>query len=211
MRPYRVQPRLTDSELCSIVEFYHAHFPTWKVIEKDTLVRESAPIVQGIAFERLSGGEYRPTGHIRVLVAPEDHWSLELSQRLNKHSSISRRQDRDYRPQVLASIRAEFIPCVDRPLNAEEVLKHYESEAYPSSPEAYSLAALNAYLGHEKLALYWCSHFSELVEASTDPWQECDLQRRDFLDQLVTWIKAGTAKAELERVLQLERNKWGLA
>jgi hypothetical protein len=212
MKPYRVQPRLTVTELRSIVEFYHAHFPAWKVIQEDTLTRENGPVVQGIAFERLSGGEYRPTGHIRVLVAPEDHWALELSQRLSKHSRVSRRQDREYRPNVLAAIRAEFKPCVDRPLIAEDVLKLYEREANPpASTDAYSLAPLNAYLGYESRALYWCSRFPKLIEETADPWQECDFKRRAFLDQLEGWIEAGTAKEELEKVLQEERRKWGLA
>lgn len=212
MRPYKAKPRLTISELRSIVEFYHAHFPTWKLIQKGTLVREDGPVAQGIVFERLSAGDYRPTGHVHVLVAPADYWFLELSQNLKKHSSVSRRQDREYRPRVLEAFRSEFVPKVDRPLVAEEVLKLYEREANPpASPDAYSLAPLNAYLGHEERALYWCSRFPELVAESSNPWEECDLKRKEFLDRLTSWIKAGVAKQELQKVLEEERRKWGLA
>lgn len=202
--------RLTVTELKAIVEFYHEYFPAWKVIEKGTLVREDGPVAQAITFERLSGGEYRPTGHIRVLVVPEDVWGFELPQRISKNHAINRRQDREYRRRVLERIRAEFVPSVDQPLVAEDVLKLYEEQAYPSSPEAYSLAALNAYLGHDDRALYWCSRFSELVNQSANPWQDFDLKRKAFLDQLESWIKGGTTKEELEKVLQEERRKWGL-
>jgi hypothetical protein len=210
MSPYRNQPRLTIQELGSIIEFYQAHFPSWNVIQKDILVREDGPVAQGIAFERLSGGEYRPTGHIHVLVAPADHWFLELSQRLSKNRHINRRQHPEFRDRVVEAIRAEFVPSVDRPLVAEEVLKLYEEKAYPSDPEAYSLAALNACLGHDDRARYWCSRFTDLVNAIGRPWQDFDYKRRAFLDQLEKWIQAGDAKQQLERVLQEERRKWGL-
>lgn len=203
--------RLTHTELRSILEFYHAQFPSWNVIQKGTLVREDGPVVQGITIERLSGGVYRPTGHIRVLVAPEDHWGFELPQRLTKNGQLNRRQDREFRDRMVKAIRAEFIPSVDRPLVAEDVLRLYEEKAYPSSPEAYSLAALNAYLGHDERALYWCARFSELVDANGNPWQDYDHKRRAFLDQLEKWIMAGEANQQLERVLQEERRKWGLA
>lgn len=211
MRPYRIQPALTAAELRSIVAYYQAQFPTWKVIQKDTLLREDGPVAQGITFERLSGGVYRPTGHVHVLVVPAEHWFLELSQRLSKNQQLNRRQDREFRDRTVAAIRAEFVPNIDRPLLAEEVLELYERQANPPrSPNAYSLAALNAYLGYDERALYWCSRFTELVNESADSWQDCDYKRRAFLDQLEKWLQAGDAKQQLERVLQEERRKWGL-
>ena len=198
-------------ELRPVVEFYHGYFPTWKVIQKDTLAREDGPVVQGITFERLSGGEYRPTGHIRVLIAPEDAWAFELSQRLDiKLRQINRRQHPEFRDRVVEAIRTEFVPNVGKPLVAEQVLRLYEEKAFPSDPEAYSLAALNAYLGHDDRARYWCSRFTELVNAVGRPWQDFDYKRRAFLDQLEKWLQAGDAKQQLERVLQEERRKWGL-
>lgn len=208
---YQPPKRLTLEELCPIIEFYHAHLPGWKVIQSDTLVREDAPVAQGITFERLSGGEYRPTGHIHVLVAPGDYWYLELSQNLSKPRQLNRRQDREFRDRVVEAIRREFVPSVDRPLMAEAVLELYEREANPPrSPDAYSLAPLNAYLGHDERAFYWCSRFTDLVNETGNPWQDCDYKRRAFLDQLEQWLKAGEAKPQLERILQEERCKWGL-
>lgn len=212
MSPFQREPRLTIKELRSIIEFYHGHFPTWKVIRKDTLVREDGPIVQGITFERLSGGQYRPTGHIRVLVAPEDFWGMDLSQPLNvKLRQIERRRDTpEIRERVVQAMYAEFLPRVDQPLIAEQVLNFYEDSAYPVSHQAYSLAPLNAYLGHDERALHWCSRFTELVNASGNPWQELEQKQLAFLDELEKWLKAGDAKQQLERVLQDERRKWGL-
>lgn len=204
--------RLTPTEIGQIVEFYQSKFPTWRIIDRNILVREAGAVAQGIAFERLSGGDYRPTGHVRVLIAPDDLWGLELPQNLSKPRQVNRRQDREFRPRVVEAIRREFVPSVDRPLVAEEVLELYEREANPPrSPDAYSLAPLNAYLGHDKRALYWCSRFTDLVNEVGNPWQDFDYKRRAFLDQLEQWLKAGEAKQQLERVLQEERRKWGLA
>ncbi len=209
---YQPPTRLTLQELRPIMEFFHANFSTWRVVRDDTLVREAGPVAQGITFERLSSGDYRPTGHIRVLVAPGDFWFLELPQNLSKPRQINRRQHPEFRDRVVEGIRAEFVPRVDRPLIAEEVLELYEREANPPrSPDAYSLAALNAYLRHDDRALHWCSRFTELVNKLGNPWQDFDYKRRAFLDQLEQWLKAGEAKQRLECVLQEERRKWGLA
>jgi hypothetical protein len=194
------------------MEFYHSAFPNWKIVRNDTLVREDGPVLQGITFDRLSGGDYRPIGHIRVMVAPEDVWGYELTQDLNiKVRHIERRAHEMLKNKVVEAIHAEFVPRVDQPLHAQEVLNLYEQRAVPTSPEAYSLAPLNAYLGNDSRALYWCSRFSELVDAVSNPWQDSDYKRRAFLDQLEKWLQAGNAKQQLERVLQEERRKWGLA
>lgn len=204
--------RLTLAELRPIVEFYNVTVPTWRVARKDTLIREAGPVLQGITFERLSGGEYRPTGHVRVLVAPRDFWAMELDQVLNvKVRQINPRQDREYRDRVVDAIRAEFVPNVDRPLVAEDVLSLLEREALPTSGEAYSLAALNAYLGHDERALYWCSRFAEMLKASGRELQPFDHKQQAFLASLEGWIRAGDAKQQLEEVLQEERRKWGIA
>jgi hypothetical protein len=208
---YRLPTRLTLKELQPIMGFYHAKFPTWRVVREDTLIREAGPVAQGITFERLSSGDYRPTGHIRVLVAPGEFWFLELSQNLSKPRQINRRQHPEFRDRVVEAIRAEFMPSVDRPLVVEEVLELYEHEANPPrSPDAYSLAPLNAYLGHDERAMHWCSRFTQLVNEVGNPWQDFDYKRRAFLDQLEQWLQAGEAKQQLERVLQEERRKWGL-
>lgn len=211
MSAYRPQPRLTLKELQSIMEFYHSKFPSWRVVREDTLIRETGPVVQGITFDRLSYGVYRPTGHIRVLIAPEDSWGFELPQFLIKPREIDRRQDREFRDRVVEAIREQFIPSVDDPLIPEEVLERYEQEANPPrSSDAYSLAALNAYLGHDERALYWCSRFKDLVDASGRQLQDFDRKQQTFLDSLEGWIKTGDAKQQLEQVLQGERRKWGL-
>jgi hypothetical protein len=212
MSPNRRPPRLNKTELRSIIESYRARFPNWTIIQKDTLVREGGPVIQGITFERLSGGEYRPTGHIRVLVAPEDVWGFELPQLLNlKLRQIDRQRDTaECRDRVIQAIQSEFVPKVDKPLIAEQVLALYEEKAYPTSAEAYSLAALNAYLGHSERAVYWCSRFAGLVDATGNGWQDFDCRRRAFLEQLGKWLEAGTARQELQLILDKERHKWGL-
>ena len=210
----KLYKRLTVTELRKIVEFYHAQFPNWKVIDKGTLVREDGPVAQGIVFERLSAGDYRPTGHVRVLVAPEDAWALELSQRLSiKLRQISRGQDTpEFRGCVVQAIRAEFVPSVEAPLVAEDVLALYEKQALPTDAEAYSLAPLNAYFGREERAIYWCDVFRRLLENRGEyALQDFNKKRQTFLNQLEQWLHAGEAKAQLERVLQDERRQWGLA
>ncbi len=114
-------------------------------------------------------------------------------------------------PKMIESMRHQFIPNIEAPLDPNEVLELYEREAIPTGPEAYSLAALNAYLGHEERALHWCRRFPELVDELPYGWAEWDVERGDFLEKLHGWIKAGEVREQLDRVIQAERQKWGLS
>lgn len=198
--------RMTIGELKPFVAFYQSQLPDWRLVRRDTLIRESGPVLQGITFERLSYGAYRPIGYIRILVAPEKGWCFALPQLLNvKVRQVEPRAHELMRDKVLTAMRAEFDPSLDRPLDSEQVLTLYEQKAVPSSPQAYSLAALNAYLGHALRCLEWCSRFTELVNENGLDWAECDYRRQAFLDQLQQWVKDGDAKHRLDRVLDEER------
>ena len=198
---------MTVSELRPIVAFYHSNLPGWRAVREDTLFREAGPVLQGITFERLSYGSYRPIGYIRVLVAPEKCWVFELPQHLDaKIRQIDPRAHEVLCYKVAQAIRTEFLPDVGVPLEAASVLALYERSAVPSGPEAYSLAALNAYLGDRDRALYWCSQFSSLVTGA-GAWQEYDYRRLNFLNRLRTLIVSGEANAWLDRVLEDERRR----
>lgn len=207
MKKVREQMRkLKLSELKPLLEDYHRFFPQWQVFQKDTLIRANGPVLQSIFFERQSHREYRPMGFVDVLTAPGGGWAPQRVLR-----SVQSRGHAYELPKMIEAMRREFVPSVDAPLVPEEVLELCEREAIPKSPEAHSLAALNAYLGHEERALYWCRRFPELIDEERLGMQEWDLERRDFLTKLEGWIQAGEVREQLEQVLQAERKRWGLA
>jgi len=197
--------KLKVSELKPLLEDYHGALPDWRVFEKDTLIRVTGPVLQGIFLERQTHREYRPMGFVEILVAPGGGGLDRVLP-----SGQARGHAHQF-PKMLEAMRREFVPNVDAPLCPEEVLELYEREAIPKSPEAYSLAGLNAYLGHHDRALYWCRRFPELVDQLHLGWQKWDLERRDFLTKLEGWIQAGDVREQLERVLEAERKRWGLA
>jgi hypothetical protein len=115
---------------------------------------------------------------------------------------------------VVEAIHREFVPKVDEPLFAEEVLKLYEREALPTDAEAHSLAPFNAYFSYKDRALYWCDKFKQLLDDKTRQGltlQDFDYKNLAFINELEKWIKSGNVQEQLERVLQEERRKWGLA
>ncbi len=197
--------KLRASELALVMQDYRQHLAGWRLIGQDCLGREQGPVLQVIGFERHSWRAYRPMGFVRILVAPGggglNRLLLSLELGLHAHQML----------KMLEAMRREFIPSIDAPLVPEEVLELCEREAIPSSPEAYSLAALNAYLGHYDRALCWCRRFPELVDPRHLGWQEWDIEQRDFLVKLEAWIHAGEAREQLEPVLEAERKKWNLA
>lgn len=144
-------------------------------------------------------------GFVRVLVAPGGGGLDRVL------PSVKARAHAHQLPKMIEAMRREFVPSVDAPLVPEEVLELCEREAIPKSPEAYSLAALSAYLDHHDRALYWCHRFPELVDQLAHGWQKWDVEQGDFLKKLESWIQAGEAREQLEHVLQAERKKWGLS
>lgn len=208
----RSRPRkITLKELEPVIRYYQARLPGWDMILRDSLARTTGPILQCIGFDRLSSEDYRPVSFIRVLTAPEVVGAMELAQHLNARVGYVRLAEHErLRERVVDAMQREFVPKITRALDPIEVLKLYERKAIPKSPEAYSLAALNAYLGKKKRALYWCSRFNKLVDKLGHPWQEWDKERRAFLDRLERWIHEGTEKRHLEEILRKEKEKWGI-
>jgi hypothetical protein len=202
--------RITLKELEPVVQYYQSQLPGWTLIRRATLVRMNGPVLQGITFDRLSYGAYRPVGYIRILTAPEVRGGMELPQFLDAKMSIRLGEHERVREKIVDAMRHEFAPNITRPLDPFEVLKLCERKAIPTSPEAYSLATLNAYLGKKERALYWCSRFNKLVDALKRPWGDEDKERRAYLDLLEKWISEGTEKQHLEEVMQREREKWSI-
>lgn len=206
----KLRRRITVEELRPIVKDYHRAFFDWRFLEGELLARENGPVMQVIGFERLSTGSYRPVCGLHYLCIPNRDGQFG-HQFLNvKVRQVHPRAHESIRDNVIEAIHREIVPSVDAPLDPEQVLQMHESYEFIRSPDAYSLAALNAYLGHNERALYWCYRFSELVNESPNPWQDFDIKRQAFLEQVKTWIESGTAKRELERVMQEERHRWGL-
>ena len=200
--PYR---RMTLREVEPYVAQYHAQFPGWRRTFKEAFGREAGPVAQEISFERLSYGTYRPMSCVRIFVAPGGR---AFHQFLGVKAREAKAREHEYMfPKILEAMRKEIVPSVDGPLIPEDILQRYENTGPHKSPQAYDLAALNAYLGHDDRALYWCHRFPVLVDEHGSGWQECDHERQAFLKQLEEWIKNGEAKLRLEDVIQSERKR----
>lgn len=206
----KLRQRMTLKELRPVVEDYHRMFRDWKILEGELLGRECGPLLQYIGFERLSTGAYRPTCGVYYLCVPDRDGSLGPQWLNVKVRQVHPREHESLRDKVVEAIHREIVPSVDARLDGKQVLRLHEEREILRSPDAHHLAALNAYLGYDQRALYWCSQFSILVEQLGLGWQDFDYKRRAFLDQLEKWIKSGNAKEQLDRVLQEERRKWGL-
>lgn len=205
LKPDRYR-RMTLSELEPFVAQYHAQFPGWKRTFKEAFGRENGPIAQEIFFERLSYGTYRPASIIRFFVAPS---GSAFHQFLAPPARESRPGEHDNRfPKIVEAMHKEIVPPVDGPLIPEDILRRYENQKQHRSPDAYHLAALNAYLGNEDRALHWCKEFVRLVEERGEyAWQHGDSERHAFLKQLEQWINTDEAKPRLEEVIQSERKR----
>lgn len=197
---------MTLSELEPFVAQYQSQFPGWKRIAKEAFGRECGPVAHEIFFERLSDGAYRPASIIRIFVAPSGsafHQFLDVKAR-----EATAREHEYMFPRILEAMHSDILPSVEEPLIPDDILRQFEKKERHTAPDAQSLAALNAYLGHEDRALYWCEQFPNFVEARGEyAWQDYDYERLAFLKQLEQWIKTGEVKARLDKVIQSERER----
>ena len=207
----RARRPMTVEELAPIVQDYNRAFPEWRVLERELFARENGPLLQYVGFERLSTGSYRPTCGVYYLCVPGRDGSLGPQWLNIPLRQIDPRAHDRLRDRVVEAIHREVVPSVDAPLDAEHVVAMHEAYEVIRSSDAHHLAALNACLGREERALFWCARFPELVEQLGFGWQTFDLKRRTFLNSLRHWIEAGRAKQELARIVQEERRKWGLS
>lgn len=202
--------RISVSQIKQIAHDYQGSLAGWQQIRPGILGRATDAVAQCVGFECLSTGTYRPVGFLRVLVAPDTPGVMELPQHLNvKLRQISEAQHERLRGQVLEAMRREFIPSIDGPLGSGAVLDFYEQKAVPTSPQAYSLSALNAFLGRFEKARFWSQRFTELVLSLERPWEESDKERRAFLDELEQWIQAGSVSQRLAEVVKEQKRKLG--
>lgn len=202
---------LTQKELAPIVQDYHRAFPTWHILERTLIARESGPVMQGIGFQCLSTGSYRPICSIYYLCVPSRDGGFGVQFLKHPVQDIDPRIHDLKRDKVIEAIHREVVPSVDAPLVAEQILATHEASSPIRSPDACHLAFLSAHLGHEERALYWCERFPELVNQHGLGWQDFDHKRQALLDNLKQWIQAGEAGRQLDRVVQEERRRWELA
>lgn len=207
----RQRKPLTLKELAPIVQDYHRAFPAWHILERTLIARESGPVMQGIGFQCLSTGSYRPISSIYYLCVPNRDGGYGVQFLKHPVQDIDPRNHDRKRDEVIEAIHREVVPSVDTPLVPEQILAMHEAASPMRSPDACHVAFLNACLGHDERALHWCERFPELVNQHGLGWQDFDHKRQDFLETLKQWIQAGEARHQLEHVVQEERRRWGLA
>jgi hypothetical protein len=197
-------------ELEPFVQDYHRAFPRWHVLERTLIARACGPVMQGIGFQCLSTGRYRPICSVYYLCVPNREAGFGVQFLKHPLQEIDPRAHARLRDRVVEGIHREIVPSVDAPLEPERVLALHEAQEVLRSPDAHHLAVLNAYLGHNERAMYWCDRFRVLVNQHGVGWQDFDHKRQAFLDDLKKWIQTGEARQQLDRVVQEERQHWGL-
>jgi hypothetical protein len=224
---------IKKKDIRRIARDYQLAFPNWQFLEPGAIARVSGPVLQGIVFDRSARDIYRPTGYIRVLTVPKSAGIMELPQQLTYPNGAPQREVKlsnheKERAEIIQELYRQIWPRLDRSLDPLEVLEVYERKAIPKTPEAYSLAALCAYLGYESRARDWIRRFRELDLEWEKYWmsdpkrkkyrlseagqkgRQPYLERTKFVDNLEKWLDKGKAKQELERVIEQELNKLGL-
>lgn len=169
----------------------------------------SGPVAQSIWFDRLRTGAYRPTARIQVLTAPDEPGgTVVLPQFLGvKNREIDARAHLRQLPAVLAALRSEVLPPIDRPLDANVVAELAAARSSGRPAGAYAVACLFAALGRTADARRWIGEYHSAVEALGLPEQPIDVSRSAFLRQLETWMEASTSDAELLNILEQEKVK----
>jgi len=202
-------------EIYRIAQFYLQAFPGWRIVEKHCIVRESGPVLQGIALDRVSfADEFRVVAFFRVMIVPCDFFGYELPEHLRGHRGGDRMVHlRDYerrRDEIVSEIRRQITPRVDLALDPLEVLSMYEAADAPTLGKAEAIAALHAYFGHDRKARKWCKVFRKEAAKTRAALGDQRYLSTDYVDSLERWLDNGETQVQLDRILQGERKKLGL-
>lgn len=201
--------RLTSKEIGSIVLDYQLHLPDWEIVGGDTLLRTAGPVAQSIWFDRLRTGTYRPTARVHVLAAPDEMGgTVVLPQFLGiKNKEVSARSHMKQLPAVIAALRSEIAPSIEKPLDANVVVELAVMRSHGRPAGAYAIACLFAAIGRVAEARRWIAEYHSALSGVGLPEQPIDAFRASFLSQLESWIAASVAEAELVTVVQEQKAK----
>lgn len=211
---------LTTKQITQVaIDYRDAAFPHWRMLATEgMLLRTERCVAQGICFDRASDKVYRPMGFIRVLVAPKHVGVMELPQEIRHpkggQRSVHIREHEKEMPDIIREIRHQVKPSIENPLDPEEVLNLYEREARTRErlAEAYSLAALTAYLGQEKRCKCWTKRYNDLLKERYAAYaQPIDYERQQFLNRLESWIRRGIVRERLDTVMESQKRQMNLS
>lgn len=198
--PTKIKP-LTKKQLREVFESYSDVFDLWDKDPSDAVYsRTSGPVKQQVWFEGLRSGEYRPASGVRILVAPDAamlHQFLDI-----RHRQILLSQHEAMRPSVIKAMTTQFMPHINQPLAAVEVLRLCEAEATDRIADICGVAALAASLGRSNLALDWCKKADASMACLGRQPAEWELSHYDFVKQLELATKANGEAALLKMFME---------
>lgn len=197
--PVKIKP-LTKKQLREVFESYSDVFAHWdKDVSAATFARTSGPVKQQVWFEGLRSGEYRPASGVRIRVAPDVamlHQFLDI-----RHRQILHSQHEAMQPSVIAAMTTQFMPHLNQPLDAAEVLRLCEAEATNNIADICGVAALAAYLGRSNLALEWCKKAEASMARLGRQPAEWELSQHDFVKQLDLALRSNAEAAFLKKFM----------
>lgn len=197
------------SQLVPVAKYYQERL-AWGSIDKNVIMRVSAPFAQGIIFDRASDDTYRPITFLSILVAPLlVKGSLEFPQFLARKggdwSIRLRDHDRD-RDQVFEEMLRQFQPMLAKPLDPVECEAICRQRAKPW--EAYKLAAVAAYYGRAGETRRQCKYFHEAMQRF--PKSPADSERTRFVEELLRRLDQGDVQNWLNDLMLKNKSELGL-
>ena len=196
---------MTKGQLKAVVAEYAARFPEWTIyVDGTAFVRRSGPIQQMIWFQKMRSASYRPSHGIRALVLPEAHIRM-LPQLPFRPSTVTYTSHEKRMAEMLNAMERQFRPDIRKALDIAEVLALCEAEAQ-SMPDTTNnmamLAILNAWLGHDTDALYYCERMQHCPLPKLAPMPEWEEAMQAFGRNLAKAVRVGSAKEFLEAAVQ---------
>jgi hypothetical protein len=189
----------------------------WAIYEVGSVYRRNGPVLQGICFDRSRTDDYFPQSFFKVLAEPGDFkGGMEMVEWLRKPNQspwyVSLQSHAKFQGDVAQAMVAQFKPPIDKPLHWEDVLQLYESRKTSSFNETFSFITLLSYAGKviqaEQSIVVFRRMFDDLVahKIATEGVYELGW----FVDKLEAWNKEGTARQNLDRVVEEQVRKFDI-
>jgi hypothetical protein len=183
--------KLTKKEVSVYVKQYQERLPGWEMIQPDLLARYDTFVAQSIWFDRISGGEYRPTAYLSVLVAEVGNSSVGvLRHLLNVRAREASRQEHPNKfSKILEAMYNEFVPSLRVAFTTELAYRSIiDSGPKYHVNEAFALVCLAGAMGLAEDVKKWTTVFHEAQGRLALPCDEFDRQQQAFVDKVNSWM-----------------------
>jgi hypothetical protein len=190
--------RLKLSDLEPILNEYRDWLSSWKQVGKDRLVRHNGAFLQGLWFDRLSTGHFRPTLYTKALTIPESKGILTF-----QHIAIAvHPSNRSDSLNNLKRHSSQYSPDPAKPFTEKRFYSEINSLQLKNPAQIAAAASISAYFSDIQIFKErQVQFFKTITENYQDSQKSWMTSHGNFLLRISELIEENKHRAFLHEII----------